>query len=445
MCKLLYFVQMMSYVASIMTLTFIAMERYFAILHPLRCKTWKRLWLLRVAVGILWLTSAASGFPQLIYRDTLTTPDGVTFCIVNGPEFNRYAYVLTNFVLWYIIPLLIIVVLYSKISIVLWNTSKLDRPSSNALRGWRREKKIKYTYKSSKYPTSTTNGQTFNTDVRISIEDELPDRSNSSPRSSLDEGRRSLMDEGLQHPSSFPDVDNGHSDKSGILRSVSKKEPSSFSSQKRLLPLKDMVPPRKGSNAKPNHLSPLGPEMTSALQDFTSDTTTASGVTLSDSYASVEMTDKAVTPENQSLTPRRRSSENEQLANKVQRPFVSQTWTWNRSEAALRARRRVIRLLMAVAISFALCVLPYHIQMIINEWGIQRITFAHMFRNQITSLIFYFNSALNPILYAFLSDNFRKSLKELLPCQKCRSSSETSGKKLSTKPVEYRRNGNSTL
>ncbi|KAI8786594.1 trissin receptor, partial [Biomphalaria glabrata] len=38
MCKISYFAQNMTYTASIMLLTVIAIERYIAVLHPLRSK-----------------------------------------------------------------------------------------------------------------------------------------------------------------------------------------------------------------------------------------------------------------------------------------------------------------------------------------------------------------------------------------------------------------------
>ena len=86
-----------------------------------------------------------------------------------------------------------------------------------------------------------------------------------------------------------------------------------------------------------------------------------------------------------------------------------------KTENALVARRRVIRLLIAVVLAFAICVLPSHLYHLYILFGRPDIsTTIHRILPTVVYLILYSNSALNPILYAFLSDNFRTSLKELL-------------------------------
>ena len=88
-----------------------------------------------------------------------------------------------------------------------------------------------------------------------------------------------------------------------------------------------------------------------------------------------------------------------------------------KTENALVARRRVIRLLIAVVLTFAICVLPshlYHLYILFGNPDISSSITIHKILPTVVYLILYSNSALNPILYAFLSDNFRKSLKELL-------------------------------
>ncbi len=83
---------------------------------------------------------------------------------------------------------------------------------------------------------------------------------------------------------------------------------------------------------------------------------------------------------------------------------------------ALLARRKVIRLLIAVIVSFATCVLPYHIRVLYQQWGDPHFSFWAALMTPSTFLLFYMNSGLNPLLYAFLSDNFRRSLREVLLC-----------------------------
>ena len=84
---------------------------------------------------------------------------------------------------------------------------------------------------------------------------------------------------------------------------------------------------------------------------------------------------------------------------------------------ALMSRRKVIRLLMAVIIFFALCVLPYHIRLLWQTFGNPPVTRVTLLLSPITFLVYYLNNAMNPFLYAFLSDHFRRSVKDVMACQ----------------------------
>ena len=70
--------------------------------------------------------------------------------------------------------------------------------------------------------------------------------------------------------------------------------------------------------------------------------------------------------------------------------------------------RRVIRLLLAVVAAFAILVLPYHLRALWQAWGG---TMPHII-GPITMLLMFLNSAINPILYALLSQNFRRTLRK---------------------------------
>jgi len=95
----------------------------------------------------------------------------------------------------------------------------------------------------------------------------------------------------------------------------------------------------------------------------------------------------------------------------------------NTDQTALGARRKVIRLMIAVVASFAVCVLPYHVRVLwqafcqlqLNEW--------HLIITPVTFVLYYLNSGLNPLLYALLSNRFRSSLYTLLCCR-CRGTTQ---------------------
>lgn len=91
------------------------------------------------------------------------------------------------------------------------------------------------------------------------------------------------------------------------------------------------------------------------------------------------------------------------------------------TQSVLRARRGVIRMLIVVVLTFALCNLPLHARKMWQYWSTNYrggSDFSTLL-TPLTFLISYFNSGINPLLYAFLSRNFRKGMKELLFC-KCR-------------------------
>lgn len=88
------------------------------------------------------------------------------------------------------------------------------------------------------------------------------------------------------------------------------------------------------------------------------------------------------------------------------------------TQNVLRARRGVIRMLIVVVLTFALCNLPYHARKMWQYWSTDYdggSTFSSLF-TPLTFLVSYFNSGINPLLYAFMSRNFRKGMRELLCC-----------------------------
>ena len=87
-------------------------------------------------------------------------------------------------------------------------------------------------------------------------------------------------------------------------------------------------------------------------------------------------------------------------------------------QTALSARRKVIRLLIAVVVSFAVCVLPYHIRVLWQAFTEPQLTDWHLVVTPFTFVLYYLNSGLNPLLYAFLSNKFRSSLSDVL-CGRC--------------------------
>lgn len=86
---------------------------------------------------------------------------------------------------------------------------------------------------------------------------------------------------------------------------------------------------------------------------------------------------------------------------------------------SIRSKKRVTRMIIIVVVVFAICWLPIHIHFMIQsfdpyyEANILNTSFL-----MTANCIAYMNSCMNPILYAFLSDNFRRSFKNLLCCKR---------------------------
>lgn len=89
------------------------------------------------------------------------------------------------------------------------------------------------------------------------------------------------------------------------------------------------------------------------------------------------------------------------------------------SSKAARARRRVMRMVTGVVVTFAACWLPIHVAMLVTSYYppslINQSSVQYFIAFQIlATCMAYINSCLNPVIYAFVSENFRHSFGELL-------------------------------
>lgn len=83
-------------------------------------------------------------------------------------------------------------------------------------------------------------------------------------------------------------------------------------------------------------------------------------------------------------------------------------------------RRKVARMLVILALLFAVCWIPYYINSIYLDFIPAHHTSAHRAYGALsfTSYLGHFNSAINPILYCFMNATFRRSAKKLF-CRSC--------------------------
>lgn len=91
----------------------------------------------------------------------------------------------------------------------------------------------------------------------------------------------------------------------------------------------------------------------------------------------------------------------------------------NAAASALRPRRKVIRLLVAVVLSFALCNLPFHARKLWQHWSKEYngSSPGAAILTVVTNLVLYLNSGINPFLYALFSKNFRQYMADVIFCR----------------------------
>ncbi|XP_042865078.1 trissin receptor-like [Penaeus japonicus] len=86
------------------------------------------------------------------------------------------------------------------------------------------------------------------------------------------------------------------------------------------------------------------------------------------------------------------------------------------SERLIRTWRKVVKLLVAVVMCFAVCNLPFHLRKMLTYYhpGYNPTTDAALIFTPLSYLLMYLNSALNPIVYSFMSHNFRACVRDVL-------------------------------
>ena len=360
-CKLYYYIQCVSYTASVLILTVISMERYFAIIHPMLNKRIRRMCLLRVLVIIIWLCAALYGIPNLVaydvqkvYSENFT----MNFCVTTGGwRMDMEVYSIINFMMLYVLPLLLIIIMYIRISKALWKSGRnmgitaSVRYSKNDHRGNTGRKKI------TKTVTCPNCGYIRNSKA-----------------------------------ARFPSMQGT---KANSQRNTKRDEPT-----------------REGLNVYKH-------QGHSSIEESVMDDTTGHDSKLDNvthpMNKNVEYTHSQLT-ENRSC----QCTSDEELRKKNHA-------TYRQQSGPLVTRRKVIRLLICIITTFAVCVLPHHIRLLWQYWSRSKsISFTHMLIPPTTFVFFYANSALNPFLYALLSDHFRQAFCDLLPawccCQRTRQS-----------------------
>uniref|UniRef100_UPI00398F1928 substance-K receptor n=1 Tax=Pristiophorus japonicus TaxID=55135 RepID=UPI00398F1928 len=107
--------------ASIYSMTAIAVDRYIAIIHPLKPRLSSSS--TKIVIGVIWLLALALAFPQCFYA-CIVQFDSRVICTVDWPGDvggqHQLTYQLAVIVLIYLMPLMVMGVTYTKVGITLW-------------------------------------------------------------------------------------------------------------------------------------------------------------------------------------------------------------------------------------------------------------------------------------------------------------------------------------
>ncbi|KAK2144463.1 hypothetical protein LSH36_753g00006 [Paralvinella palmiformis] len=342
-CKLYYFIQCTSYTASVLILTVISLERYFAIIHPMLNKRITRMCLMRVVVVIIWICAALYGVPNLVAYDIYRVAGAngtLDFCVITGRwTIDMDVYSVINFVVLYLLPLLLISAMYTRISRVLWRSGRNMGVTAG-------------TRFTSRTGNKTDLGKAHCTKYPYHLK---------------------LSDKRLD---AVPNIPNPAPNK--LTRN---------SEQQLRRECSMNVNRRRRSNWLQRHLFNNSQWARSVDEQER----------IMDGTCSCDPCVPGTKPNN----PKPRKAE---VAAK-------------RAVNPLTRRRKVIRLLICIIVSFAICVLPHHIRLLWQNWSMTgtSLSFGHMLIPPTTFFFFYANSALNPFLYALLSDHFRRAFHDLMP------------------------------
>ena len=357
MCKIYYYIWNVSYTASILILTIIAVERYVAIVHPLKARhfmTRRRLVALQL---FIWVIATAYSVPYLILYDTIEFPSfNIEFCYFDAVNLSGLKGLsVANLIVWYVIPLGLIGIIYYRIGKVLWNTTVVS-----ALRL-----------------------QSYNGSKKSSVR-------SCSTRSH----RASPIHSGTNKSSSEAPVDGNecHNEQRGNSSSEN-----------------------NGLYKHDNTITVLNKNGTLALICGFQPTQSPQEIT----FFIPRSPKHNSTDEDSQPSPLENNVFDDQLSYmSPKRPLVRYRQAHlESSRKVARARKKVVRLLTAIVISFSVCVLPHHLKVLNHYWNMFSLPHAiDVYMSPCSFIVLYINSALNPILYALFSQNFRKSFKETLPC-----------------------------
>ncbi|XP_045124465.1 LOW QUALITY PROTEIN: allatostatin-A receptor-like [Portunus trituberculatus] len=108
------------------------------------------------------------------------------------------------------------------------------------------------------------------------------------------------------------------------------------------------------------------------------------------------------------------------------------------SAESVRGKKRVTRMVVIVVVTFIVCWFPIQLVLLLKSLGIYEMTTIKIIMQIAAQVLAYINSCVNPILYAFLSDPFRKAFRKVISCGPQRRMMALNGRTDGEKSMESR-------
>ena len=112
-CKLGMYLKAVSHLVSVLSLVLIALDRFVAIVFPLK-RIIMKVKIRVIFLSLTWLIAVSYGLPQAIFTDIIKV-GGQTFCRFMMSDEPRTIFNGVGFILFYLFPLITIIILYSAI------------------------------------------------------------------------------------------------------------------------------------------------------------------------------------------------------------------------------------------------------------------------------------------------------------------------------------------
>ncbi|KAF4532373.1 hypothetical protein B566_EDAN003677 [Ephemera danica] len=129
LCQMYLYVQALSYVASVLIMVAVCVERYVAIMQPFHTRSVFTSVRLRLIVVLVWVVSAAYAAPRLFFARVTSqalrhSTERDTFCHLDTRRYDPDAFDTANLILLYAAPLIAMAAMYSRMCVELWRSGR---------------------------------------------------------------------------------------------------------------------------------------------------------------------------------------------------------------------------------------------------------------------------------------------------------------------------------